>query len=185
MNANNANKLINLSVINTDKLISWLSDLINTWEVIVGSVGIAFVICIFYLILVRFCAAIIAYVTIFLLLCTLAGLGYLFQYRIDYYKDLNDENYVLAMKVLCGLFYSLAGLWLLVILFMCNKIRLSIALVEVTAKYLAGNCSIFLIPFLFFFFAIGFYVYWVALSVFIYATGTIKSTSGFIAIIEW
>jgi choline transporter-like protein 2/4/5 len=141
---------------------------------------------ILYLLIVRCCAGVIAYITILLILAALAGLGYVFQVRSDYYKGIKDDKYELAMKVLCGLFYSLAGIWFLVVLFMCNRIRLAIALVEVTAKYLSSTCSVFFVPFIFYILSGLLYAYWVALSVYIYSTGTVKqSTGSFIPDIEW
>lgn len=172
---------------NTDKLIYWMTDLQTCWQIILASLGWAFVIAFIYLLLVRFCAGVIAYTTIILVLCALAGLGYLFQSRIDYYQNLGDSQYELAMKVLCGLCYSLAGIWLIVILFMCNRIRLAIALTEVTAEYLGSVCSVYLVPVFFYLITIAFYAYWVALSVFLYSSGTISRPSGssIIASITW
>lgn len=163
-----------------------MTDLQTCWPILLASVGWAFVIAFVYLILVRWCAGVIAYTTIFLVLCALAGLGYLFQARIDYYKDLGDAQYELAMKVLCGLCYSLAGIWLIIILFMCNRIRLAIALTEVTAEYVGKVCSVYFVPIFFYIITILFYAYWVALSVFLYSSGNItKNNTSLIASVEW
>jgi len=183
---NQTNSLINANFINTDKLISWITDLQTCWPILLASTGWAFLIAFIYLLLVRCCASVIAYTTIFIVLCALSGLGYLFQARIDYYGNLGDTQYELAMKVLCGLCYSLAGIWLIIILFMCNKIRLAIALTEVTAEYVGSVCSIYLVPIFFYIVTILFYVYWVALSVYLYSCGTIsKSNNSLIASVEW
>jgi hypothetical protein len=163
-----------------------MTDLQTCWPILLASVGWAFIIAFVYLLLVRCCAGVLAYTTIFLVLCSLAGLGYLFQSRIEYYKDLNDTQYELAMKVLCGLFYSLAGIWLLIILFMCNRIRLAIALAQVTAEYVGNVCSVYFVPIFFYIITIAFYAYWVVLSIFIYSSGTISTNnSSLIASVEW
>lgn len=183
---NQTNSLINVNFLNTDKLISWISDLQLCWPILLASVGWAFVIAFVYLLLVRWCAGVIAYTTIFLVLGALAGLGYLFQARINYYADLGDSQYELAMKVLCGLCYSLAGIWLLIILFMCNRIRLAIALTQVTAEYVGSVCSVYLVPIFFYVVTVLFYAYWVVLSVFLYSSGTVtKSNNSLIASVEW
>jgi solute carrier family 44 (choline transporter-like protein), member 2/4/5 len=174
-----------MNVINTDKLISWMTDLITCWPIILASVGYCLVIAIIYMVLIRCCAGTIAYSTIILILAALAGLGYVFQQRMDYYKSIKDENYELTMKVLCGLFYSLAGLWLLMVLFMCNKIRLSIALVEVTAKYISQTWSVLFVPFIFYILSALYYAYWVALSVYLYSSGTVTSSNSFIPSVTW
>jgi hypothetical protein len=157
--------------------VAWLSDLTTTYPILLASVGFSLVIGLIYLLLIRCCAGVIAYSTIFLILCSLAGLGYLFQDRIDYYAALDNETYTIAMKVLCGFFYALAGIWLLVVLFMCNRIRLAIALVECTARYVGSTWSLFIVPLLFFLCSALFYAYWVAISVYLYSSGTVDPTS--------
>jgi hypothetical protein len=175
-----------LKIINTDKLISWMTDLLNTWHILLASVGIAIIITLLYMVFVRCCAGVVAYTTIVLILGTFSGLGYVFQARADYYKSVKDDVYYTTMIVLCSIFYSLAGIWLLIILFMCNRIRLSIALVEVTAKYISQTWSVFFVPLIFYILSALFYAYWVALSIYIYSTGTVEKSSGsFLPSVTW
>lgn len=160
--------------------------MVTCWPIILASLGFAFVICILYLLFVRCCASVIAYATIFLILGSLAGLGYVFQARIDYYKNLNDETYATTMTVLCAICYSFAGLWLIIILFMCNRIRLAIALTETTAEYIASTWQVLFVPFTFYIISGLFYAYWVALSIYLYSSGVVdKSSSSFIADVQW
>jgi solute carrier family 44 protein 1 (choline transporter-like protein)/choline transporter-like protein 2/4/5 len=154
--------------------------------VLLGSLGFSFIIAIIYLIIVRFCAGIIAYITILLIEAALLGLGYVFYARWQYYVSVKDANYELTMKVLCGLFFGLAGVFFLIIVFMCNRIRLAIALVQVTAKYLASTCSVFFVPFIFYTISAFYYCYWVALSVYIYSSGTVTKSDGtFLPQVQW
>ena len=70
--------------------------------------------------------------TILLVQAAFVILGWLFQRRIDYYENVvKDDTYKTAMLVLCIFFYALAAIWLLYILFMCNAIRLALALLKV------------------------------------------------------
>lgn len=180
-----ATNLINWNFFSSDKLVSWLSDLTTTWKILLASVGFALLISLIYLLFIRFCAGVIAYATILLILASLCGLGYLFQQRADYYTSVNDSTYHTTMLVLCGLCYSFAGIWLIVILFMCNRIRLAIALTKVTARYVGTTCSLYIIPLVFFIFHGLFYTYWVALSIYLYSTGEVQKDSSFIANIKW
>jgi len=173
-----AESLISLKIINTDKLISWISDLATTWPIILASIGFSFIIIFIYMLFVRCCAEVIAYITIILILAALAGLGYVFQARAYYYNSINDDNYELTMKVLCGLCYSLAGIWLLVVLFLCNRIRLAIALIKTVAEYLQDTCTVFIVPFIFYVITGCFYAYWVALSIYLYSSGEVDTTDG-------
>jgi Plasma-membrane choline transporter len=175
-----------LKIINTDKLISWISDLVTTWPIILASVGFSFVIIIIYMLLVRCFAELIAYLTIILILAALAGLGYVFQDRANYYKSVSDDTYELTMKVLCGLCYSLAGIWLLVVLFLCNRIRLAIALIKTVAEYLKDTCTVFIVPFIFYLVSGCFYAYWVALSIYLYSSGEVEKSDGsFLPDVKW
>lgn len=184
--SNQTTSLFNTNFVNTDKLVGYISDLSLVWPILLASIGIALVIVLFYLFFVRFCAGVIAYSTILLILGSLIGLGYLFQSKIEDYQKVNDEQYELAMKVLCGLFYSLAGIWFLMILFMCNRIRLAVALSEVTAEYLSQKCSVYLVPVFFVLITIIYVAFWVVLSVFLYSSGKITTSSNaIVASVEW
>ena len=181
----NAQSLINFNIINTDKLMTYISDLVTTWPILLASLGFSFIVALLYLVFVRLCASIIAYCAIVLVLAGLAGLGYVFQSRIDYYQNLNETTYQQAMLALCIICYVFAGLWLLMILFMCNRIRLAIALTQCTAKYLCQVCSVFFVPFFFYFISAIFYAYWIVLAVYLYSTGTVTYGSSFIPNVAW
>jgi choline transporter-like protein 2/4/5 len=180
-----ADNLINWKIVNTDKLITWMSDLATCADIIAASLGFSLAIVIIYLVLIKCCAGVLAYSAIVLTLFVLAGLGYVFQAKIAYYQSINDETYVLTMKVLCGLFYTLAGIWVIFILLMCNSIRLSIALIQAAARYVAIHPVLFFNPLIILILSVAFYVYWVALSVYIYTTGTLVKSSTFLASFEW
>jgi len=184
-NASKTTSLITLNIVNTDELISWMTDLITCWPIILASVGFSLVIALFYMIFIRCCAGPLAYTTVLLILASLSGLGYIFQARMDYYQSINDNTYYTTMKVLCGLFYTLAGLWLIIVLFMCNRIRLSIALTEVTAKYISQTWSVFFVPFLFYIISGFYYAYCVSLSIYLYSSGTVSGNTGFIPKVSW
>lgn len=134
----------------------------------------------------RFCAGLIAYTTILIILAGLIGLGYLFQMKIPNYQKVKDDQGELAMKVFCGFFYSCAIIWFLMILFMCNRIRLAVALSEVTAEYLSQKCSVYIIPVFFTCVTVTYVAFWVAVSVFLYSTGKItNSNNALVASVEW
>ena len=137
-------KLINLSVIDTDKLVSWISDLYITWPVILGSLLWTFVIAMLYLFLVRFCDGFIVYLTTILVLGCFIVLGYFFHDRANLYDVVDDSVYHNTMIGLSWFCYALAIIWFLLIVVMCNRIRLAANLMEVTAKYIHANCCLFL-----------------------------------------
>ena len=54
---------------------------------------------------------------------------------------------------------------------MCNRIRLAVALTQVTSKYINNTCCIVFVPFLFFIILIIWLAYWIILLVFLYTSG--------------
>ena len=87
------------------------------------------------------------------------------------YEEKGDDT---KEKLFCVLFWVcvvVAALWLLFVLIMCNRIRLSIALIQIAAKYINSNCTILFVPFVFFILTIGWIVYWVVLSIYLYSSG--------------
>jgi hypothetical protein len=124
--------IFNNQYISTDKLFSWLGDLVTAKNILFASIGFAFGVTIVYLCLIRFIGGILVYTAILLVQAGLIILGYLFYQRVDYYQNIvKDDTYRITMLVLAIIFFVLAGLWLLYILFMCNSIRLALALLKV------------------------------------------------------
>ena len=83
----------------------------------------------------------------------------------------DDSTYETTMNVFFYVFVGLSCLWFIFILLMCNRIRLAIALIQVTSKYIIKNCCIIFIPFFFFFMLLIWIVYWVVMLVFLYSSG--------------
>lgn len=186
LQVNNAQSLINWKFVNTDKLFSYINDLRVVWPIFLACVGIALVVGFVYMLLVRCCACVLAWLTILLIQLALIMLGYIFQRRIDYYKDIGDKTYENIMLAFCIIFYALSFIWFMIVLCSCNKIRLAIALVEVGARFVWSVCSIFFVPLFFFILIIGYFAYWITLSIFLYSSGEIsKSSSSFLATVDW
>ena len=178
--------IINTNFINVDKLLEYVGDLQVVWPIMLACLGIAVVIGFLYLLIIRCCGSCIAYVTILLIFVALIGLGVVFQKRMNYYQDINDDTYYKIMLAFTIIFYSLGGIWFLIVICSCNKIRLAIALTEVGAIFVWKVMSIVFVPFLFFIIVSLYLAYWVALSVFIYSSGEInKSGNTFLATVKW
>lgn len=103
------------------------------WPVILGSLGWSIIIAFIYIFFTRFCTAFIVYTTILLVEAALVGFGLVFFWRKDFYDSVEDSFYSTSMTVIAIIFWALAAIWLIFICFMCNRIRLAVALLEVTA----------------------------------------------------
>ena len=162
-------RLINLSYF-SQLFTLWINDLNVTKWAIAGSIGWSFFLAMFYFLFLRCCAG---FITFFLILIVEAGLVVL----AVYFKLLaNDEEQQEAEgdttnNAFFWVFTALAAVWLIFIFVMCNRIRLAVALTQVTSKYINKTCCIVFVPFLFFAILIIWLAYWIILLVFLYTSG--------------
>lgn len=83
-----------------------------------------------YLLILRCCAGIIVWTTIFGILAVLGGGGY-WAYRTKDNYDESDGNYKYLQYGAYAL-WGIAGLFLLIVLCCCGRIRLAVAVIKVT-----------------------------------------------------
>ncbi len=165
-------QLINLSFF-SNKFASWISDLYATRYAIAASIAWSFVIAMLFLVFIRCCAG---FITFFLIMAVQAGLIVLAVYfkisaNNDEEKKGDESSYPDVMNILFYVFVALAAIWFIFIMIMCNKIRLAIAMVEVTSKYINKTCCIVLVPFFFFILLVAWLAYWIIMCIFLYASG--------------
>ena len=178
--------LINTNFISADKLFAYLGDCATVWPIFIACIGISVVIGLFYLLIIRLCGGCIAYMVILLILALFVGLGIFFYIRMDIYIEQGDTTYEKIMLGFAIFFWALGFIWLMVILCSCNKIRLAIAITEVSAKYVWSVCSILFTPLIMFALITLYLAYWITLAVFIYSAGEAKkSETTFLTTIEW
>ena len=163
-------KLINVSFF-SQKFASWIADLNATKYSIAASLGWSFVICMLFVLFLRLCAGVIAFIIIVGVQLTFIGLAVFFKLTFDEKKAREDENYELTMKVLFYVCIALAAIWFIFIMIMCNRIRLAVSLTQVTCKYIMKNCCIIFVPILFFVLLIIWLAYWLVMLVFLYSSG--------------
>ena len=160
-------KLINFSFF-SQKFSSWISDLNVTKYAIAGSIAWSFVLCLLFLLFLRLCAG---FVTFFIIVAIEAGLIILAAYFKISNNDEEDETIKTTMDVFFYLFVGLAVIWFIFVMVMCNRIRLAVALIQVTSKYIMKNCCIIFVPLFFFILLIIWIIYWIIMLVFLYASG--------------
>lgn len=90
------------------------------------------------------------------------------------------------MKGMGILLWVLAGIYGLILLCCCSRIRLGIAILEATSDFVRKNMTIFFIP-LVFFFIIGMWVtFWVVSAIYVYSVGDpYRTTGGLYSNIHW
>ena len=162
-------RLINFSYF-TQLFTLWINDLNATKWAIAGSIGWSFFLAMFYFLFLRCCAG---FITFFLIMIVQAGLIVL----AVYFKLLSQKEEEIEAEsdttdlAFFWVFTALAAIWLLFILIMCNRIRLAVALTQVTSKYINKTWCIVFVPFLFFAILIIWLAYWIIMLVFLYTSG--------------
>ena len=179
-------KLINLSFFSKNRLINWISDIFVTKWVIFSSVIWSFIISMFFLLFLRCCAGLLVFLILVVIFVGLIIISIILRIKMNEYEEKEDDS---KAKLFCVLFWVcvvIAVIWLLFVLIMCNRIRLSIALIQISAKYINSNFSVLFIPFLFFILTIGWLVYWVVLTVYLYSSGDFdREHSKIFATFKW
>ena len=162
-------KLINLSYF-TQLFTLWINDLNVTKWAIAGSIGWSFFLAMFYFLFLRCCAG---FITFFLILIVEAGLVVLAVYfkLLANDEEQQDTDADTTNNAFFWLFTALAAAWLIFILIMCNRIRLAVALTQVTSKYIHKTWCIVFVPFLFFIILVIWLAYWIVMLVFLYTSG--------------
>ena len=162
-------RLINLSYF-TQLFTVWINDLYVTRYAILASIGWSFFLAMIYFVFLRCCAG---FITFLIILIVQAGLIVLAVYfnllskkEEEKAADSDTTDYAFFW-----VFTALAAIWLLFILIMCNRIRLAIALTQVTSKYINQTCCIVFIPFLFFVILVIWLAYWIVMLVYLYTAG--------------
>lgn len=109
----------------------YVGDVYDAWEVLLISVGVAFILGFVYLLLLRCCAGIMVFVTLVSILIGLVGGGFwLYLLKDNYEVDSNTYKYFLYGSYTV---FGLAGVYLLLLLCLCGRIRLGIAIIKCTA----------------------------------------------------
>jgi hypothetical protein len=114
-----------------DKYTAYVTDLVNVWFVMVICVGAAFVFGMLYLLVLRCCAGVMIWTTIFAIMITLGGGGYWVYTTKNMYPE-TDNNYKYMTYGAYAL-WGIDGLFVLIVLCCCARIRLAVAIMKVTS----------------------------------------------------
>jgi hypothetical protein len=159
------------------------ADVNSSKYIILGMIGVALVLSFIWLILLRFCAACMVWLTIILVFAGLVCItGFLaFEAKLSYenYKvlvaagtntleDELQEKTLIALAILAGVFLLV---FLVVLLFMRPRIQLAISIIkEASSAMRAVPCVIF-VPAIVLIFTLGFFAYWIAAWVYLNSAG--------------
>ena len=155
-----------------DHLTDYISDAYKAWYVLLICFGIAFAFGFVYMFFLRCCAGVFVFLSIMTIMFGLAGAGvWLWFYRLHY--DPDDKEYKF-FQIAAYTLWGMSGLFTLIVLCLCNQIRLGVAIIKCTAQFVYGTPTVFLVP-VWFLISILIYVSaWAISAVFLFSVGTIK-----------
>ena len=178
--------LIISSYFNVERLAKWITDLYITRWIIFASVLWSFALAMIFMLLLKFIGGLIIFIFFLLIVVGLIILAAYFKINSVNYIEQGDLVYKAAMEAFFWICLVFTIIFIIFILLMCNRIRLSMAMISVTSQYINKTIAIIFIPFLFFIIELLWIVYWIFLSVFIYSTGDFdEKGSKVIASFKW
>jgi hypothetical protein len=171
---------------NVDTFTNYISDLVSVWYVMAISAGVAFVLGFVYMFLLKFCAGVIMFLSLVLIFVIIAG-GGVWAYFTKNNYNVDDKNYK-YLEYGGYILWGIAGAYLLLVLCMCNRIRLGVSIVKCTADFVNGTPQVFLVPITFSILIGGFVTYWVYTAVYIFSVGNIGPRAApleFVTAMSW
>ena len=114
-----------------DKYTNYIADIYKSWQVLAISVGVAFGASILYLLILRCCAGVMIWMSILGILGALGAGGYwVYLYRTHYITGDANYNYLTYGAYTL---WGIAGAFAVVVLYMCSRIRLAVAIMKVAS----------------------------------------------------
>jgi hypothetical protein len=171
------------SVLNTDTLEQWISDIRETWPVIAISIAVAFVIGFVYMIFLRYCSGVLTWFAILAFIVGLSVLGWRFYENAKKLEsssqsmssgndsESSTSKTVLTEKIIAYICWGVAGFTFLAVLCLFNRIRLAIAIMKAAADYVKDTPTVFLVPPVTVVILLIFYAFWTSAAVFLVSSG--------------
>lgn len=147
----------------------YMGDLATAWYIFLIMAGISTVLSLIYLILLRCFAKPLLYISFVLIFGLLLGGGFYVYFLANKYE--NSDHTRDVMHGMGILLWILTGIYAIILLCCCSRIRLGIAIMEAASDFVRNTPSIMFVPFIFFFIIGGWIVFWVISAVWCYSVG--------------
>jgi hypothetical protein len=160
----------------------YMGDLATAWYIFLIMGGISLVLCLIYIILLRCFAKPMLYISFVLIFVLLLGGGFYVYYSAEDYQG----HTISVMRGMGILLWILTGIYALILLCCCSRIRLGVAIMEAASDFVRSTPQIFTVPFMFFFIIGGWVVFWVVSAIYVFSVGDpVKRADLPLADIKW
>ena len=161
-----------------------MGDLGTAWYIFLIMLGISLVLCLLYLFLLRCFAKPLLYISFVLIFALLLGGGFYVYYLGDRYESGDHTRSV--MRGMGILLWILTGIYTIILLCCCSRIRLGIAIMQAASDFVRNTPSIFAVPFIFFLINAVWLVFWIFSAIWVFSVGDPVKRDGLpLADIEW
>lgn len=147
-------------------------DVVNVWQVILITVGSAFLLGMIYMGFIRCFAGILIWLSIIGIIACLGGGGYwVWKYK-DHYST-TDNNYKYLQYGGYAL-WGLDGVFLILVLCCCSRIKLAVAIMKVTGSFIMNVPQTLLMPLMFAVICMGWIAAWAFTAIYLFSIGNIE-----------
>jgi hypothetical protein len=163
----------------------YMSDLATCWWVFLVLGGISAVLSFTYLVLMRWFAKPIIYISmVSIVVLLVAGGFYVFFIATKY--DVGDKTHM-AMRGMGILLWILSGIYLIILCCCWSRIKLGTSIMEAASDYVANTTSVLFVPIIFFFIIAAWVVFWVISAIYVYSVGDASQskTNPILADMKW
>ena len=173
-----------MNYVTSGNLGRYIGDLGTAWYIYLIMAGISLVLCLIFLVLLRYITAPLLYVSFVIIFFLLLGGGFYVYYEGNTYDGSDNTRKIMhGMGILC---WILTGVYFIILLCCCSRIRLGVAIMEAASDFVKSTPSVFTVPFTFFFIIAAWIVFWVFSAVYVFSVGDIQKRDGLpMAQINW
>ena len=154
----------------------YMGDLATAWYIFLIMLGISFFMCLIYLFLLRCFAKPLLYISFVAIFGLLLGGGFYVYYLADRYEE--GDNTKSVMHGMGILLWILTGIYSIILLCCCSRIRLGIAIMQAASDFTRSTPSIFMVPLIFFFIIGAWIVFWVFSAIWVFSVGDAVKRQG-------
>jgi hypothetical protein len=167
-----------------DTIAEWVSDIAKAWPIFIIGAFVALILCLVFMYLIEWFAAIMAWISIIVSFIALLGLGFYFFFtRNNKQDDGGDQStYNMVWAILCWV--GAFAIFMFVCCF-CGALRIAIGVIQAAADFMTDTKRILIVPIVGFVWVLIFYTLWIVVAIFVYTIGDIESSSGQGKRVEW
>ena len=159
----------------SNSVMSFGTDIVRTWKIVFAVLGIAVVISVLYLLLLRYFIGAIVWIVIILIIAVLVLFGVYFQLKVSD-VDSSSQDYYLYWG-LAIIAYGTALAFIIVVFCLRKRIELAVAVMKSATIFIEDLWSILLVPIVMFAICVGIFAFWVLALVYLYTSGTLEESS--------